>query len=674
MNRFFFCFAMLVSFYSLRAQTDTASITVDARQVYGKVNPLIFGNNILAYQKGMWKYASPDYWDRGSGIWNSDLGCPDSEMAGLAKLAGITVVRWPGAQHYFDWKKTIGPVSQRPDQKFGLPEFMQFCFDINATPLITIPEFFGTARDAADLVEYLDAPDDGNHIWAKRRASDGHPDPWNVVWFEYGNETAGAHRNGGMMNAEEYAKNYLAYRQSMSSIDQRVKLGVVGTDGFPDLNKWFRPVLRTIGRNADFVIHHCYIPMYDGDGGIPRPTELFAISLACEAQIQRYYDEMNGVIDELSGSHIPIAVTEYNGHFTQEKPVEYRFTLGNALLNAEMIKIFLNPSNNIVMANSWQFSNEYWGAVKGYTYKHERLVKRPLFYVLQLYHEHFGTELVEANVKCDTYDTDGGFTVEPAKGDGRKFQLMPDAVTLPDKWQFSPGLNFSQWIEGDTLVVEFKGQDVNYFNAYKTFATDPSVSYRATAWIKTEGVTSTNGACIEFVDARGWTATKSAQASKGIGGTSNWQKVEVDYTPLPDTKKITIRARRTSGAGPISGRAYFRDVKVQKFIPEAFPAVPYLTVTSSRSILLADNGKGGKTKVYVMVVNKKLDSSISGRMNLLGMMPHRAKAWILTGPSVDATNELDPNNVSIQERDYGEIKNGFVVTFPSHSLTALEIE
>ena len=87
-------------------------------------------------------------------------------------------------------------------------------------------------------------------------------------------------------------------------------------------------------------------------------------------------------------------------------------------------------------------------------------------------------------------------------------------------------------------------------------------------------MTSANGVCIELIDARGWDAIKSASASAEISGTTDWQKVEVDYTPLPDTKKIDFRARRMSGGGPISGLAYFRDVTVQKIFPK-FPAVPY---------------------------------------------------------------------------------------------------
>ncbi len=76
----------------------------------------------------------------------------------------------------------------------------------------------------------------------------------------------------------------------------------------------------------------------------------------------------------------------------------------------------------------------------------------------------------------------------------------------------------------------------------------------------------------------------------------------------------------------------------------------------------------------MMVVNRNMTAAISAQIHLAGMTPQYAKASFLTGPSVDATNEQDPNNVSVRELDYGMVKDGFVVEFPPHSLTALEIE
>jgi hypothetical protein len=223
-------------------------------------------------------------------------------------------------------------------------------------------------------------------------------------------------------------------------------------------------------------------------------------------------------------------------------------------------------------------------------------------------------------------------------------------------------------MDGNNLVVDFKGEDANYFHASKTFDSDPTVSYRATGWIKTEGLTSTNGACLEFTASSSLGKANSAKASSMITGTTDWQKVEVDYTPLPDTKKIDIRARRMSGGGPISGRAYFRDITVQKFTPQAFPAVPYLSVNASSAFT------ANQKKVYLMVVNKNMDSTIKTKISINGMTVTKAKAWILNGPSVDATNEKDPNNVALKEVDFGNVTNGFLVGFPPHSLTALEIE
>ncbi len=110
----------------------------------------------------------------------------------------------------------------------------------------------------------------------------------------------------------------------------------------------------------------------------------------------------------------------------------------------------------------------------------------------------------------------------------------------------------------------------------------------------------------------------------------------------------------------VKGRAFYRDLRVQKFTPKRFPAVPYLSVNASRK---------GNT-VFLMVVNKNVDAPIAAAVRLTDFTPRRAKTWTLTGPSVDATNEKDANTVTVKERDLGAVKNGFLVELPPHSLTA----
>ncbi|MBM3890473.1 MAG: hypothetical protein FJ388_15280, partial [Verrucomicrobia bacterium] len=563
----------------------------------------------------------------------------------------------------------------------------------------------------------LHAPNDGKHPWAAKRAGDGHPAPWKVVWFEYGNESEHGDHKGRKMTAQEYAQNFLAYQRAMKAVDRRIKFGAVIATGFPKLDEWARPVLKLCGKQADFVIHHSYKPGYYNNDGKPDAKTLFRAGLAVADQIQAYYDEMNALIREVTGRrNVPIAVTEYNGHFVQEKPAPYRHCLGNALINAEMLRVFLRPQNHIVMANFWQFANEYWGQVKGYIHKGEPLVKRPQYFPFELYHHHFGTELLDARVECGRYETDGGWGVAPARGEGAhldtapvspasirraelreaggrkkpgasrssalrigavsectrgegsRFQLVGNPVALSEPWKLGDCKGAKQRTEGDALAVEFTGDagDVNYFHARKFIPAEPKTGYHLTAWIKTEELTSARGACFQIGDARGWVATKSSAMTPDVRGTKDWTKVESDYTTLPDTKEIEVIARRLGGGGAVTGRAWYRDLQVQKFTPQHYAAVPYLSVNASRS----RNGR----KIFLIVVNKHLDAAVTATINIASFKPHHARAWSLTGPSVDATNEKDPTAVTVKERDLGAVKNGFPVEFPPHSMTAIEVE
>ncbi|MBU0608599.1 MAG: hypothetical protein KKI08_11990, partial [Armatimonadetes bacterium] len=114
--------ALVAATVALAADHD-AAITVNPTRVVGKVNPLIFGNNQLAYPN------RPEYSKYGSGLWDPDQRKPVPEYVALSRQAGISIQRWPGGciAHTYNWKKTVGPLADRPDMLWGLPEFMTFC-------------------------------------------------------------------------------------------------------------------------------------------------------------------------------------------------------------------------------------------------------------------------------------------------------------------------------------------------------------------------------------------------------------------------------------------------------------------------------------------------------------------------------------------------------------------
>lgn len=662
---------------AILASLQGPTIDVDVSGFLGPVNRGVFGNNLVAYQKGGYGNPAREATDEGEGIWDPVKRQPVPGMIALAKQSGMTFARWPGgcATHLYEWKRTIGAVEKRPDQRFGLPEYLETCKAIGAQPLISVSEYFGKPQDAADLVEYLNAPDDGRHPWASKRASDGHPMPWGVKWFEFGNESDhGPHRSNDDIGkirpaytGDEYGSLYLATRRAMRAIDPTIKVGAVISTGFQAIDGWPSQVAQRAGADLDFAIFHSYLPSV-GENAAP-PERLFPNALAGEDQIQNYLDSLREMLASKTSRPVrgqgstPIAVTEFNGGFVQEMPVPYRFSLGDALIVADMLHIWLKPQNGVVFANFWEFPNEYWGMVRGYASKGDALVVRPPLYAVQLFAQHLGAILLPARVSCPNYSTPGdpSIGIEPHLGAGSKGKDLETTPIIP-AWQITPVAGVTQDAAEGALRVDFHDPgDLNYYHAGVQIDARPNCVYRLTGWIKTEGLPSGNGASFQIGDARGWLVTHSAQVGPSVTGTSNWRKVDVVYSTLEDTKAVQILARRLSGTGQVHGTAWYKNLSLTRIIPKSLAAVPVLSVTASRDT----DGK----RLFLIVTNKDLTREMPAKLVLRGFRASSTRAWTLTGPTIEATNEVDPNTVGIHPL----FVSGSTVHFPPRSVTAVEV-
>lgn len=646
-----------------------ATVTVHPQDVIGKVNPLIFGNNQLAYQ------GSERYSNRGAGIWDPDTMTPVSAYVELSKEAGITIQRWPGGctAHNYNWKNTVGPLDQRPNMKFGLPQFMAFCEATRALALITVSVYWGTEQDGADLVEYLNAPNDGSNPnggtdWAAVRAADGHPAPYGVVYFEYGNEDYhGEHKtaqnpNPRKITPEDYAAQYLKYQAAMKAVDPKIQLGGLLQNG---LWEWNRVVLERCGAQMDFAIEHTYTPGSGKDTDESTRRPYMQACLASDAHIQGIYDKLLGQIKEVCGREdLPLAITEYNGWFAQEKPVPYRQALANALRNAEHLRVMTRPHNNILMANFWQFANEYWGMVKDLG-NPPRPVKQANFFPYQMYHQHFGDTLVGVDVQCDTWDFGGGL-LPPRRGKPSEYRLfeenlLPAAYTWEDR---TPERGVTQTIEGPVVTAKFSGNDVNYYAPRVELPAVASTGYRLVGEVKTEGLTGSNGAGFQVGDARGWTATQSCSLTTGVLGTGDWTEVVVEYTTLPDTTAIEILARRLGGGGEVSGTAQFRLKSLQTFVPKNAGAVPDLGVNC------ATRPDG---TITAMVVNKNMDATVPVTLKVDGKAVTAARAWVLSGPEPWGNNLTDFEAITLKEVQ-PQLRDGTAwLQLPGCSMAAVEL-
>ncbi len=121
---------------------------------------------------------------------------------GSARLAP-PFIRWPGGSYasVYKWKDGIGPrVARRYNPNaiwgdysdyygFGTDEFMELCRQLGTEPLVVLAATRtdpGQVEYAMDWVHYLYDPPTTE--WGRRRASNGHPEPYDVRYFQIDNE------------------------------------------------------------------------------------------------------------------------------------------------------------------------------------------------------------------------------------------------------------------------------------------------------------------------------------------------------------------------------------------------------------------------------------------------------------------------------------------------------
>lgn len=110
--------------------------------------------------------------------------------------------RLPGGNFLSDWSwyDSVGEIDRRPPvfdyawkamqtNDVGLDEFMTLCRLIDVDPYVTVNAGFGDAHSAAEEVEYLNGGPK-THMGAMR-AKNGHPEPYQVRYWNIGNEPYG---------------------------------------------------------------------------------------------------------------------------------------------------------------------------------------------------------------------------------------------------------------------------------------------------------------------------------------------------------------------------------------------------------------------------------------------------------------------------------------------------
>lgn len=204
-------------------------------------------------------------WDYMSQDWAPEL------METVKQLAP-TMVRWGGCfSSYYHWKEATGPIKDRIpvhnqmwgglfSNYVGTREFLDFCRRIEAEPMILVnmesdgrdgwahpkngDNRFGTAKEAAEWVDYCNNPDNA------LRHAHGDRAPYGVKYWQIGNETSYHYPPYSSYDAKRSAEVTLDFSRQMRKTDPNIRLIVWGDDG------WARTMCEIAGDEIDLVAFH----------------------------------------------------------------------------------------------------------------------------------------------------------------------------------------------------------------------------------------------------------------------------------------------------------------------------------------------------------------------------------------------------------------------------------
>jgi hypothetical protein len=323
------------------------SLYVDPRRELGEISPLVYGSNY-----GPW-VAVP-------------LG-----MMPAVEQAGITVVRWPG-----------GSWGDRNNLKgYQIDQFVAFCQQIGAEPSISVRLMEGTPEAAAELVRYANVEKG-----------------YSIRFWSIGNEpTLFADYLQEPYDTERFNQEWRAIAEAMLAVDPEIQLigpelhqygaDLASTPKDAQGKDWMTEFLRANGDLVDIVSIHRY-PFPRGTTGTPVTIDDLRQNSAEWDDIIPY---LRGLIQEVTGREIPIAVTEINTHWS--KTIQGEATpdsFYNAIWWADVLGRMINQ--DVYMVNHWLIvstgAQGGWGII-------DRGVVRPSYYVFMLYQQ-FGEQQVYA--------------------------------------------------------------------------------------------------------------------------------------------------------------------------------------------------------------------------------------------------------------------------------------
>ncbi|HSE22187.1 MAG TPA: alpha-L-arabinofuranosidase C-terminal domain-containing protein [Pyrinomonadaceae bacterium] len=340
--------------------------------------------------------------DQTSLMASDSVGSVRQDVLEKVKELQPAFLRWPGgnvAQDYH-WQWAIGPRDERQGwtnlswknesepADFGTAEYIQFSRNVGAEPTITVNvEGRGaTAEEAAAWVEYCNGPTFSKY--GALRAAHGYPEPFNVKFWEVGNEIWGSWVRGHS-DAETYARNFNRYAAAMRKVDKEIKLIAVGDNNM----EWNRTVVSKAGPQIDYLAVHHYYGRSEMAGD---RNNLMARPL----YYGRFYEQLSQLLRQLSpGRTISLAVNEWG----LDLSLDQQYSMLSALYGARLMNVFERSNGVVAMSAVSDLVNGWPGGI--IQASRDGLFVSPIYLVNKLYASTGAGNLIASEVRSPTFNS-----------------------------------------------------------------------------------------------------------------------------------------------------------------------------------------------------------------------------------------------------------------------------
>lgn len=378
-----------------------AKITVNREKVQGEVSPLLFGH----FMEHAFGNIYGGVYDPGHPL--SDEDGFRTDVLELLKEVKVPILRYPGGNFVsnYHWEDGVGPKDDRPKRfdfawgvsesnQFGTVDFIKLCRKVGAEPLICVNMGSGTAEEAMHWVEYCNGTLDT--YYANLRRSHGYEKPFGVKFWGLGNEMYGPWQMENQ-TAAEYADSAVQFAKAMKAVDKSIRLVACGMEQDAE---WNHTVVKRLAPYIDLISAHYYGLGWEDFGDV---SEKYEESLYIPYQIdERHKLTLASIITGQNGvkNEIKVAWDEWNmfGWNFSTVNQDETYSLHDAIITALILNWLVRNCDTVKMAMYSTFVN-ITGALH---VTKEGCLKRTPYYVFQMLANHTGSQLIRADVDCDS--------------------------------------------------------------------------------------------------------------------------------------------------------------------------------------------------------------------------------------------------------------------------------